>query len=446
VTTASNAPAEAETAAPRRGRRPLSRVVRYTWSRQWPAEALMGLCNGVVNLVAFSLQRSMGAPEWTSPALVVLGQGLWILAPAWPPLLARRGHQSTFAWVGWLSRGPFLLVTLASVTPVLGGKPGAGMGAWWILFAAFLVSNNLDAIYTPHRNALIRANYPLEARGRVYGMVTLVIGAAAIASSQAVGWLLDEDPVVVRWIFPVAGVLGIAAHLLLARIRWRYDGPTHVQHGRGLALVRDALAHAWSSTRRTLATDRNFRDYEIGFMLYGLGLLSATPLVVTRFAQDPVFSTADWARADRLVLPVTQIALVWVVGRLSDAIGVGRVAALSFGLLVPFFAWIAHVATPDQLAASYVLFGAAMAGVNVAWALGPLHFAPPGMAHHYSSVHVACVGIRSVMGPLVGWLVQAAAGFRAAMWLAVGLEAAAAVWTWRLAGRAHGAPAAEGVA
>src|ERR1051326_3604139 len=67
----------------RRGR-PLSPMVRYTWSRHWPAEALMGASGGMLGLTAFCLQRSMGAPGWTSPALVVLGQGLWVLAPAWP--------------------------------------------------------------------------------------------------------------------------------------------------------------------------------------------------------------------------------------------------------------------------------------------------------------------------------------------------------------------------
>lgn len=397
----------------------------------------MGLCAGVVNLAAFSVQRSMGAPEWTSPAMVVLGQGLWVLAPVWPPLLARLRRQETFAWVGVLSRGPFLLLALASVAPVAGGKPGAGVGDWWILLAAYLVSNNLDAVYTPHRNALIRANYPLTARGRIYGLVTLVIGVASIVASLAVGHVLDHDPTIVRWVFPAAALVGIAAHLMLARIRWRYDGPVPVQRGRGWPLLRDAVRNGWGATRRTLREDRSFVEYEVGFMLYGLGLLSAGPLILTRFAQDKAFSTAAWAQADRLTLPLTQILLVWAVGRLSDAIGVVRVAATSFALLVPFFAWMTEVATPHQLIAAYVLYGVAMAGVNVAWALGPLHFAPPGQAHHYSSVHIACVGVRSVVGPLLGWAVAAALSFRAALFLSAGLEAAAAAWTWRLARRVH---------
>ena len=394
----------------------------------------MGLCGGVVNLAAFALQRSMGAPGWTSPALVVLGQGLWVLAPAWPLLLARTHRQDTFVWIGLLSRGPLLLVGLAQVVATGGG--GAGVGDWGLLFAAYLVSANLDAVYTPHRNALIRANYPLLSRGRIYGLVTFVTGAASIVSSQAAGLVLDHDPTALRWIFPLAAIVGLGAHLLLARIRWRRETTRPPRDGarpRLLASLRDG----WRATVRTLREDRAFFDYEVGFMLYGMGLLSATPLVLTRFARDAAFSTADWARADRLVLPATQLALVWFVGRLSDSIGVVRVAALSFGLLVPFFVLIAFVATPDQLVATYALYGVCMAGVNVAWALGPLHFAPPGQAHHYSSVHVACVGVRSVLGPAIGYAVDRAFSYRAAVFLAAGFEAAAAVWAWRLSRRVH---------
>jgi MFS family permease len=412
-------------------------MTSYTWWRQWPAEALMGLSAGVLNFTAFALQRSMGGPTWTSPALVTLGQALWVLAPAWPPLLARLRRQQTFLWVGALSRGPLLLLALASVTPVAGGLPGAGTGSWALLLVTFLLATNLDAVYTPHRNALIRANYPLTQRGRIYGLVTLVTGACSMVASIAAGHLLDHDPTVVRWIFPAAAVLGVAGHVLLSRIRWRYDGPVLVQEGRGLALVRDALKGAWRSTKRTLREDRDFRDFEVGFFLYGMGLLSAVPLVVSRFAQDPAFAPSDWARADRLALPLTQILLVWLVGRLSDRIGIVRVGGLSFALLGTFFVAMCFVATPAHLLVAYVLFGVCMAGVNVAWALGPLHFAPPGQAHHYTSVHVAWVGVRSALAPALGWAVQAALSYEAALGLSAAFQGAAAWWTLRLARRVH---------
>ena len=433
--------------APRRDRS-LSQLVAYIWSRHWPAEMLMGVSGGVLGLTAFCLQRSLGAPEWTSPWLIILGQGLWLLAPAWPPLLAKMRHQTAFLWIGLFSRGPLLLMAFAAVTPTVvsgvggGGTSGAqgtgaGTGSWWLLLVAYLVSNNLDALYTPHRNALLKANYPLTMRGRIYGWVTAITSLAAVVTANLVGRVLDHDPTAVRWIFPMSAVAGLAAHFGLARIRWRYDGPRHVQPGSGVAIVHHSLRDAAKATRRTIRTDRDFRDFEIGFMLYGLGLLSASPLIVTRFAQDATFSMAEWTTADRLVLPVTQLLLVPFVGRLSDRIGVVRVASLAFLSLVAYFLLMGLVANQWHLMGVNVLFGFCMAGVNVAWSLGPLHFAPPGKAHHYSSVHVACVGVRSILGPLLGMGVMAAFSFEAALVVSAGLEVAAGLWMFRLARRVH---------
>jgi hypothetical protein len=50
-------------------------------------------------------------------------------------------------------------------------------------------------------------------------------------------------------------------------------------------------------------------------------------------------------------------------------------------------------------------------------------------------VHVAAVGLRSVLAPLFGWGVKSAFSFDAALVLSVALEAAAAVWMLRLARR-----------
>ena len=114
-----------------------------------------------------------------------------------------------------------------------------------------------------------------------------------------------------------------------------------------------------------------------------------------------------------------------------------RVAALAFASLVPYFVGMTQVVTPAGLWGINVLLGFCMAGVNVAWALGPLWFAPPGQAHHYSAVHVACVGVRSVLGPLLGWSVQTLLSFHAALIVSASLEATAAVWMFRLARRVH---------
>ena len=55
---------------------------------------------------------------------------------------------------------------------------------------------------------------------------------------------------------------------------------------------------------------------------------------------------------------------------------------------------------------SEAIFGAAMAGVLIAWNMGPVTFAPAAsLAATYMMIHVALVGVRAaICHPLGGWI------------------------------------------
>jgi len=76
-----------------------------------------------------------------------------------------------------------------------------------------------------------------------------------------------------------------------------------------------------------------------------------------------------------------------------------------------------------------------MAGVDVGWSIGPLHFAPDGMGHLYMAMHFAFVGVRSLFAPFLGYQVQELFSYRVAFTLSAGLLVAGAVTVWRLARR-----------
>ena len=87
--------------------------------------------------------------------------------------------------------------------------------------------------------------------------------------------------------------------------------------------------------------------------------------------------------------------------------------------------------------AAYLAFGVyalGMSGVNVAWHVGSIAFAPPGEGGYYQGIHVAMVGVRGVIGPLTGYAVLRLLGFRE-VFTAAGvlflLGAASSVWLWR---------------
>jgi MFS family permease len=416
--------------APVKRARPFSRMVRYTWWKHWPAEAFLGLSNGILGLAEFSSMRSMGAPGWT-PQLLIAGQMLWLFAPAWPPLLARMHKQRVFTWLGWISKGPLFLIGFATVVST--GAGGRGYGDWGLFVACLLVHGALDSVYTPHRNAFLRANYPLAVRGRIYGLVGAVSGIAAMLAALFASTFIDANARWIRIVFPLAAAFGVLGTLMFSRIPWRYDGPREAKGPAGFAMIGHSLVSGWRESIATLRRDKGFRDFEIGFMLYGIALLSATPLIVTYAEKTLGVSTLEWSQAQRLAFPVAQLLMIPLVGWLSDKIGVVRVSGLAFLAMGVFFLAMTQASVAWHLKVLYAFYGVGMAGVNVGWSLGPLHFAPTGRAHHYSAVHVACVGIRSLVGPVLGLVVVKFASAPAAFVVSSALEVLAFVWMFRLA-------------
>jgi predicted MFS family arabinose efflux permease len=249
------------------------------------------------------------------------------------------------------------------------------------------------------------------------------------------GWLLDHDPRWLRALFPLAAVLGILGHVFISRIRWRRDGEGPEVPEPGVRGALAAMGRAWAQALRVLRRDRDFFLFEAAFMLYGFALLMSTPLVVIYAEGDLGLTYGEWTWASGFASPLAQLASVFLVGRLSDRLGLARSTSLAFLLLVGFFAVLPLVTGANGLIASYVALGVAMAGVNVGWNLGPLRFAPIGRSRTYTSVHVLLVGVRSGTAPVVGYLAMKTFGIRITFGVSAVMMALAFLLMWWLARR-----------
>lgn len=397
----------------------LPAIARYTWRRHVPAELLLGLTVGVTELAGFVSQRSLGAPRWVVPVLIVAVQVPWLLAPGWEVLLARGRPARAFLWLGLVQCLPLLLI--AAVDPGAAGSFGL-----WLFLCAVGWFQLMHGAYLPQRGGLLRANYPERLRGRIYAGLSVASMLAVLVSQKGWGFALDANASWLRVAFPLAGVTGLLGYVLLARIRWRYEVPAATAPHASLREAARAVAHAWRDASRVLRRDHGFRTFELGFMLYGLGLLGGTPLLVL-FAEGPLgLSYSQWATARGVVFPLALAASMFPAGRLTDQIGPVRVGAVSFALLAVFFAVLPLAEGAWSLWACFALMGLAMSGVNASWALGPLHFAPRGQGRRYTSVHVSLVGMRSGVGPLLAFGVAELSSLPVAFALCAALVAAGA--------------------
>jgi MFS family permease len=402
------------------------RVARYTWSRQWPAELCAGAVEGFLGVASFTAMRSLGAPDWIAALFVSFGQILWLAAPVWEAAFARFHFRQAFLWMGLAANAPMLLVALVDDEAL-----AEGWGLW--LFAGVIViAAAVDAAYVPHRGALAGANYPLAVRGRLFAMLSTVSRFSTIVAAKTSGWLLDADFRWIRVLFPIAGVCGLLEHWTLSRIRWQRAGVPKSRPWRGAGTAAAAATDAWRDTIRVLRDDRGFRTYEIGFLLYGSGFLMSNPLVTIYAVHDLALSYGEWTTASGLAQPLAYVATILTFGRAVDRFGVVRTTAAAFALLTLFFTSMPFVRDAIALDVCYLLFGVAMALVNLGWTLGPLEFAPTGQARTYSTVHVLFVGVRSAVAPFLGWWLSTRIGIAAVFAISACLVAAGCVTMLRL--------------
>jgi MFS family permease len=406
--------------------RTLPLVVRYTWALQWPSAALEGLAVGIIGLSAFVIKRSLGAPEKAVPLLIALWQVVWVFAPGLGTLLARAHPQRLWRLLAFSTFLPLAGIAFVSVTPT--GEPGHGEAPLWLFLLCMTLHYSSGIATVPHRGAFLRTNYPQHVRGRMFGLFMVVNLLAAGVAAKGAGYLLDADPRWVRALYPAAAVFGIAGFLLMGRIRWRRS-----REARRIAAAArrgglwQAMADAWRETFRILREDKAFATYERGFMLYGLGFLASVGLLVLYCEQELGLTYSEYTWAQSVAFPLAQIGGAAIFGRLSDRLGIVRTTAASFLLLSVFFSLMPLIGSLGGLVALYLLWGTAMGGVNVGWSLGPLHFATDGKAHMYGAVHFCLVGIRSLVGPFLGFWVKDHFSYPVAFGLSAALVGAGCV-------------------
>jgi len=408
--------------------RQLSLVGRYTWRRHARAQVASGLAEGILGLASFAAMRSLGAPSWIAPAMVVLSQASWMLSPMWEHGVSRVAPNRAFRIFGTLSLLALLGTALVHVEPTV-GRDGYGVGDLGLFLACYALCYVSFGGQIAQRGALIRANYKAENRGRVFGVLSVVSRAAQIASAKCAGLLLNSDPRWLRAVFPAAGVFYFCENTVLSLIRWRRGGRTR-EAGPG-------FREAWKRSARLLRDDREFRLYEIAWSLYGIGFLASTPMIVVFGESDLQVSYDDWTWAQGVAMPLAGILGTAPAGWLVDRLGPVRTTALSYFVLTVFFALIPFASTPAHLIAAFALWGLAMAGVGIVWNLGPLSFAKEGEGRRYAAAHVALVGLRSVIGPVLGYVIAQTISLRATFGISAAMVCAAGLICWRIPARGH---------
>ena len=351
------------------------------------------------------LRRDLGATPLQLSVLGSAGAACLLLSVAFAGLIDARRPLPWVVWPAFAARALFLL------TPVIKTP--------WPLVGVLVAGTALGTVVTPAQAALVQQIYPAAERGRALGAVRIagaIVGIAlAIVAGQLLGWLSW------RWVFPIAGLIGMAASLRQRQLPVPVD-PI-------VGNPRPGLAEAW----RAIRDDHRYRRLLVSAFIFGSGvwlMQPATPLLLA----DVVHASTGQVGILAAAAALASIGgnLVW--GRLVD--GQRTLNALrvvyTVGTCVPVIFALCAV-HPSLVIGASVAESLMATGLDLVWMLAVIEFAGPGRTAQYAAIASTLAGVRGVLGPLAGAALIETVGLQSLYVVAAALMGTGAVLVWRQA-------------
>ena len=282
-------------------------------------------------------------------------------------------------WSQVIARALFLLVLFAK-TP--------------LLFASIVTAVQIIAsVAGPAYAAILKEVYPDDHRGRIMAYTRVGLAFATFVSTLLIGRLLKYLDF--NYIFPVAGLFGVASALAFGTIRTAPVDPEAPDNRRG------STPRFLMNTLAILKDDRSYAWFALSVFTYGFGNLMAAPLY-------PVF------QVDRLHISAIQVAMlsntatvIWMLsylywGKYIDTRSPLRAAVANVLLvsLVPLNYFLAR--NVWMLLPAAVISGVTLGGVELSYFNSILYFAKAGRESHYQALHSFFLGIRGTIAPFCG--------------------------------------------
>lgn len=248
---------------------------------------------------------------------------------------------------------------------------------------------------------LIARCFPVDRRGRFWGVTSFVGTGAGAAGSVFSAWLLKTYP------FPTNFVYTFTIAAVFVTLGWCF-----------LALTREPVqpvSAPWQSDRQFLAQlpdlvrrDHNFRRFLVARLLLamgGMGTGFVTVAAVRRW-EVPDSTVGVYTAALLLGQAVGNLAFGLLADRFGHKLSLELGACASFAAFL--LAWLAPAA--DWYYAVFVLLGVNTGAIVVSGILVVMEFCEPRRRPTYVGLSNTGVGLVNVAGPLLG-IVLAGVGY-----------------------------------
>lgn len=264
----------------------------------------------------------------------------------------------------------------------------------------------LGAFSSPAYTSLMKDIYPDRSRGRLMGYVRVGAQLAAFFIAQVAGRLMDYG-YSYRYIFPVAGIVGVASVLAFAKVRSLPGTPVTIPTSKPLPPI---LAIRESIELLRLPT--GYRWFAASVMVYGFGNLMAGPLYAL-YQVDVVKVTNTDLASFANIASISSILGMFLWGRYVDHYGATKSVLWSvYCIIAVGICYLFGVNKPLMYLAS-ALSGFGFAGIELAYMASILKYAERGQAAQYQALHSLLLGIRGIIAPSLGLYLLQFVGYQA---------------------------------
>lgn len=294
-----------------------------------------------------------------------------------------------------------------------------------LFLAVFLIYFLANPFIYPTINLFLKNSYQHSNFGKLYSWSTTINKIAIIISTFIFGLLLDYDNYAFVYVYPMLAVLGIFSIFLLSGIK--FEDKYTVNQKLNLKL---SIVGSGKNMLNIFRTNRPYRDFEIGFMLYGFAWMT-TVAVITIFFEKVLHLNYSSVAFYKNSYNIISIILLPVFGKLIGKIDPRKFAiyTFSFLLLHLFFLWMTEFISGNfvfmgikiyySLIPAYISYGLFAATMALLWFIGSAYFCRKEEVANYQSIHLTLTGVRGLFAPLLGVFFYQIIGFTGAFLIGI---------------------------
>jgi Na+/melibiose symporter-like transporter len=393
----------------------LSPVEKNTFFLHLMYSLIEGIVLGVVVLNEFVFVKSLKGSGYNLSLLFQFSVLALLFSIFLNEFLKRyRNKRKLLRVVALVTRLPLLIMAFFPSNIAI---ISANIGYHYLFLAIFMVYYLAQPVVLPLINLILKANYLKENFGKLYSYATMSNKIIMLVTTFFFGMILDIDYAAFRYVYPIIGILGIISIHLLSSLRVMPD--SDITPGRNMYhTFRQSLQNAWM----ILKNNKAYRDFEIGFMFYGIAFMSSA-VIITIYFDRALHLNYSSAAFYKNFYNIIAILLLPVFGRLIGKLDPRKFSIMTYSFMAaniffialteyfPLMREFAGIKFFLFLVTGYTFYGFFAASMPLLWDIGASYFCSSEEASDYQAIHLTLTGVRGLFAPLVGITLYQATNF-----------------------------------